>query len=437
MPGRSAIGGPAPAPYRDAVGVAANLTEQLVEPVPGQQATVSVRVLNDGDVVDELDLDLVGEPRSWARVVPDRLFLLPGESGVAQVVFAPPRAPTVRAGARMFGVRVRSREDPGATDVEEGTAVVAPFGDTRVAVSPRLSRRRRGAHFAVDVDNLGNAPVDVRLDATDDEHALRYAFSAPAFAVEPDLRANVRLRVRPRKWLLSGPSQAYPFTITVTPSEGPPATTTATYVQRAVVPRWAVRAVLLAILLAALLLALLAATGAYPKDARTRARPSTQKEDLAVKDARTAQRAAAAAQQQVAAAQRQAAASAEQLAEAQKKLASPPPGPLTTPYGVSLTVPARTTGRAAFTWPERTRLALTDLVLTSPVGDTVEVRVLRAGELLFQLYADSPEPRPLAFSTPVEFARTGDLTVEVRCVATAGTGCRPVVYAGGFLKKAG
>lgn len=416
--------------------IAATLADDLVESVPGQPATLAVRVLNDGDVVDELRLDVLGEPRGWTRVEPERLFLLPGESGVAHVVFEPPRDASVPAGVRPFGVRVRSREDPDAVDLEEATAVVGAFAALTVSVRPRVRRGRGRVRYAVEVDNAGNAPAEVALAGADDEAVLRYAFSAERLVVEPGVRAGVRLRVRPKRRQLTGPPVVRPFAVQAWhPGHPVPALAAAAYEQRSAVPPRVMRVAALLVVPAALVAAYVVKSGGLPPPPATAARTSTAVADNAAATARTAQRAAAAAQQQAAAAARE----AERL---KAQAASPPPGPLTTPYAVATTVHApRADGpatEAAIAWPDGTALALTDLVLTNRAGDTVDVRVLRAGEVLFQFHADSPDPRALAFTTPVVFAEPGSLTVQVDCVATSAKGtppeCAPVVYTGGFLK---
>lgn len=428
--------------------VAATLSDNLVESTPGRETTVTVRVLNDGDLVDELDLDVVGEPTAWARVEPGRLLLMPGESGVARVVFAPPRGPAVRAGVRRFGVRVQSREDADAATVEEGTAIVAAVADVVLAVSPGVRRRRGRATYEVAIANDGNAPVDVRLDAADGEAALRYGFSAAAFTVEPGVRAGVRLHVRPRRRLLLGAPLTHAVTVSASYGENAPATAAVVYLQRPLLPAWAVRlALLVVVLVVALAAVLLALAGGFHgvlPEAKTAARESTATQRAAAKDAAAVQHAAAQAQAQAAAA------AAAQLALAKQQLASPAPGPLTTPFGTSLTVNApREDGRVgtaslprdAGSWPPGSGLALTDLVLMNRDGDSVDVRVLRSGVLLFVLHADTPDARALAFGSPVVLAPADTLTVEVTCLATAATDpppqCAPVVYAGGFLTGGG
>jgi hypothetical protein len=196
--------------------------------------------------------------------------------------------------------------------------------------------------------------------------------------------------------------------------------------------------------LAALLLALAGGFHAVLPKATTSARESTATEQAAAKDAAAVQQAASQAQRQAAAA------AAAQLALAKKQLASPAPGPLTTPFGTSLTVHAMRedgqVGTASLprdpgSWPPGSGLALTDLVLMNRDGDSVDVRVLRSGVPLFVLHADTPDARTLAFGSPVVLAPADTLTVEVTCVATSDTGqppqCAPVVYAGGFLTGGG
>src|SRR5215831_7167100 len=106
------------------------LEKRAVAVEPGGQATVSVRVKNTGQVVDQYALQVLGEPAGWAAVDPPALPLFPGAEGSATITFRPPRAATVAAGERPFGVRVVSRDDPQGVAVEEGSVAVGAFRDT-------------------------------------------------------------------------------------------------------------------------------------------------------------------------------------------------------------------------------------------------------------------------------------------------------------------
>ena len=94
------------------------------------------QVRNDGSVVDVFAVDVVGEAAGWASVDPPSVNLYPGAQGTAEVRFMPPRSTAVTAGSKVFGVRVRSQEDPGFSVVEEGVVDVEPFTELGATVVP-------------------------------------------------------------------------------------------------------------------------------------------------------------------------------------------------------------------------------------------------------------------------------------------------------------
>lgn len=70
---------------------------------PGAEATTTLTVRNDGDIVEAYTLDVVGDCAAWTTVEPARVSLYPGTSETVTVRFAPPRSHEVRAGEVPWG----------------------------------------------------------------------------------------------------------------------------------------------------------------------------------------------------------------------------------------------------------------------------------------------------------------------------------------------
>ncbi|MFD9602515.1 hydrolytic protein [Streptomyces sp. NPDC059970] len=228
---------------------------------PGAEATTTLTVRNDGDIVEAYTLEVVGDCAAWSTVEPARVSLYPGTSEVVTVRLAPPRSHEVRAGEIPLGVRVLPAEHPESVVVPEATVVVEPFHELRAELDPRRRRGWLGSRFRTAVQNKGNTAVDVALTGKQAGEELRLAFTPGQRRLEPGESAEVRLRVRARKLIWFGEPVAWPFEVEAAESAerdtdgeqpGRPETLTGEFAQLPVLPKW------LLIVLAALLALLLA-----------------------------------------------------------------------------------------------------------------------------------------------------------------------------------
>ncbi len=219
---------------------------------PGGEATCSVLVRNTGTVVDQFTVVVLGDTQAWAQVEPATVNLLPNEDETVVIRFRPPRSSEVAAGAVPFGIRVSSREDPAGSVVEEGTLDVGMLTDVQIELIPRKTRGRRQAKCEVAVDNLGNHPVALGVDADDPERGLRFRPEHTDLTLPAGTTAFVGLTVRPERGFLRGPERTFPFQVRVTGADVPPTTAEGAMVQEPLLPKW------LPLALAALLVALIA-----------------------------------------------------------------------------------------------------------------------------------------------------------------------------------
>ncbi|MFF9572975.1 hydrolytic protein [Streptomyces sp. NPDC014685] len=228
---------------------------------PGAEATTTLTVRNDGDIVEAYTLEVVGDCAAWSTVEPARVSLYPGTSEVVTVRLAPPRSHEVRAGETPLGVRVLPAERPESVAVPETTVVVEPFHELRGQLEPRRRRGWRGARFRTAVQNRGNTPVGIVFTGTQEGEELRLALSPGQRRLEPGESAEVGLRVRAQKLIWFGTPATWPFEVEAAErTEGEaedgqprrPETLPGEFAQIPVLPRW------LLIVLAALLALLLA-----------------------------------------------------------------------------------------------------------------------------------------------------------------------------------
>ncbi|MFB7210064.1 hydrolytic protein [Streptomyces sp. NPDC056255] len=239
----------------------AELETPTVTVSPGTEATTTLTVRNDGDIVEAYTLEVVGDCAAWSTVEPARVSLYPGTSEVVTVRLAPPRSHEVRAGEIPLGVRVLPAEHPESVAVPEATVVVGPFHELRAELDPRRRSGWLGARFRAAVQNRGNTAVDVALTGKQAGEELRLAFTQGQRRLEPGESAEVGLRVRARKLIWFGKPVAWPFEVEAaetaegdTDAEqlGRSETLPGEFAQLPVLPRW------LLIVLAALLALLLA-----------------------------------------------------------------------------------------------------------------------------------------------------------------------------------
>jgi hypothetical protein len=199
-------------------------TTALLDPppivTPGVEAACEVRVRNDSTVVEQFQLELLGDCASWASLEPSSLTIYPGEHASARLTFQAPKSPAVLAGEHTYGVRVVATEQR-TSEVVEGDVTVAPFVATNAELTPRTSRARGRATHRVTVDNFGNVPVTVALSAEDPDQLLSMHLRSAAMTVPPGEAMVTRVAVRARRKMWRGPVASRPFHVGVQDGESP------------------------------------------------------------------------------------------------------------------------------------------------------------------------------------------------------------------------
>ncbi|MFC4856136.1 hypothetical protein [Actinophytocola glycyrrhizae] len=442
------------------MGATTSLASRQLSVTPGQAVEATVLVRNNGTLVDQFTMDIVGDSREWAEVTPRVMNLMPGQDGEVTVRFTPPRNSSVPAGQVPFGVRVLSREDPPNSSVAEGAVDVEPFMDLQLELSPKSSRCRTRAVHEVVVENSGNYPIPVEVVTNDPEEQLKLSLDHSTLTVQPGTSAFLKLRAKPYDRFLRGPDKRLPFGVTALAPDQPPVNMDGTVVQQQMLPKWLLPAAA-TVLAAAVVLAVLWFTLVKPT-VQTAAREAGKS---------AAEEAQAELQEQANLAERRAVAAEEKANSAAKKVdemaagggagagaaGAGGRGATTDDQGVDISngsaVDFRITTDAdaqpdpaefeSFTVPDGVipadkTLVLTDIILQNPRGDSGTLAIKRGDDVLYATGLQNFRDMDFHFLEPWTFSPDQPLTVEVSCQlpgapAPATGKCTPAVSFSGRL----
>lgn len=430
------------------MGVAVVFDTSRVEVAPGTEANIAVRIRNTGQVVDQFDLDILGDA-GWVRVEPATVNLLPDEEASATIVCAPPKSAQVTAGERTFGLRVLSHEDTEGSAIEEAAVAVGAYTEVTAELVPRTSRGRRVGRHEIAVDNLGNSPTVVEILPADPDTLLNFRVEQSVITTDPGTATFVRIQARPKKRFLRGQNKTVPFQVSVVPEGSEPVVATGAMLQEPLLPKWLLLACL-AVLAGAIALGVLWYTLIKP-EVQSTAREAARQETAQL----AAEVSAAAAKAE------EAAAGAEEAKEAAGVGSSAAdggePGDGTGgdgAGGAGSTEEPRNPAEAAFA-PSATDLRITtdaapgtpgefstftnepaegklywisDLVLQNPRGDSGILQVRRGEDVLFEVGLDNFRDLDYHFIQPVRFTHDAPIVVAVDCRNPGAATCTPSVY---------
>lgn len=265
------------------MGTAATLEPSRSVLEAGTDATVTLSLRNDSDIVEEYSIRVVGDPSDWARVEPPEVTVYPGQSATVVVSLEPPRSSTVLAGEHPYGVHVQPAKHPENAAVPEGVVELRPFYETVAELSPQTAKGKGPERYRVSVANRGNAAVAVALAGKSASDALALILGESRRTVEPGTTWTSELRAEPTERLWRGTPTALPFTVMVMPEEGPETALAGTQYQEPLLPSWLFKALLALLVLAALLVA--AVLWGWPDGPGTPGNPDTPRPSMSASTA--------------------------------------------------------------------------------------------------------------------------------------------------------
>ncbi|MUN61969.1 hypothetical protein GMA12_02210, partial [Kocuria sediminis] len=233
------------------MGTTATLEPSRSEIEVGTETTVILSLRNDSDIVEEYSIQVVGDPSDWARVDPPEVTVYPGQSTSAVVTLKPPRSSAVPAGEHPYAVHVQPAKRPENATVPEGLVELLPFYETVAELSPQTAKGKGAEQYSVSVTNRGNTPVAVALAGKSASDDLELTLGESRHTIEPGATWTSALRAEPTERLWRGTPTAYPFTVMVSPEEGPDVPLAGTQYQESILPAWGLKGLLGLLVLAA------------------------------------------------------------------------------------------------------------------------------------------------------------------------------------------
>lgn len=432
------------------MGVAVVL-ERPEEPLsPGAETSTDIRIRNTGAVVDQFELDVVGDAASWAHVEPPQVNLMPGEEGSARLVFAPPRSSQVTAGPVPFALRVMSREDTGGSSIEEAIIEVGSFSQIAADLVPRTSSGRFSGRHELALDNLGNHPELASVSAMDPDRLLTFRVQPANLTVDPGTATFVKIKAKPKKSFWLGPNKTIPFQVMVTAEESEPTMVQGSVLQTAILPSWTFKAlaflVAVAIALAALWFAFLkpAVESTAQAVAEDHSEEMIEAAEEANEIAKQANEQAEQAAEDAAAAEEASEKNTKETKEVKNLVddggATNGTATLDTARATDFritTTSAPGTGFRQFEQevPDGKVLWVSDLVLQNPAGDTGTLRILRGDQVLFEFGLENFRDLDYHLIQPVGFTDADSVIVSVACRNDTDS-CTPSVYFTGRMTDA-
>lgn len=402
---------------------------------PGGQASVQLRVKNNGTVVDEFTFEVLGDIGSWAAAEPPSLSLFPGAEGTTTIVFRPPRASTVPAGPLPYGVMVRSREDAAGSVVEEGTLSVGAFHEPSAELVPRTSRGSRAGRHELAIDNRGNVPLAASVEGVDPDKLVRFEVDPPRVDVPPGTAGFAKIRVRPNRTFWRGTPKSHPFQLLVAGEDTPAVPLEGLYLQESILPSWFMRALIaaLVLLVAGILLWLLVLQPSMKSSAEQALR------DFGFSPKPGSSAAAGGGGGGGGASPTPSLApgsSPGESPDATSVTVSPPPGVAQAPVSGRLD--------PTITLTPGGTLFITDLVFSNPTGASGDLKLWRqeggaATEDLLVLRLENFRDLDFHFVTPITVTAAQTLGLEAACTAPPSgpvPDCNPSLFYSGYVQTA-
>lgn len=215
------------------VGVVAEQTQLSV--TPGERATSTLVLLNQGTIVDHFRVAIQGVPEDWVSL-PPVVQLMPGEQQEVTITLHPPRQPQSRAGRYTLTIRVISQDAPSQVVEVKTVLTLSAYHQFRSNLHPQ--KVRAGKTTRVTVQNEGNYPSIYTITGQDPANELTFEPPQGQLKVEPGQSGAAELRAKPEKRPLIGGTKSHPFSVQVKPGQGDVQAHAGELVSRALIPTW-------------------------------------------------------------------------------------------------------------------------------------------------------------------------------------------------------
>lgn len=177
------------------------LAQDVVAVDPGSSQPLSIELVNEGSVLDNLEVTVEGLDPSWTALPEASVVIDPGKSHKERIVFRIPRESESASGSYPFLVRVRSLNS-GEGRTVQGILEVKPFYQLSLDVEPRrviVSPFQPESELTLRVLNLGNTEQELQFFANDPDHECTYSFELEKAVVGPGQQRTLQMTLKTRK----------------------------------------------------------------------------------------------------------------------------------------------------------------------------------------------------------------------------------------------
>jgi hypothetical protein len=198
---------PAPAPI--ALSIAPEQVALTL--VPGERASVNVRVRNNTTLPLTISLTIDGFPSEWVDGMPT-LSVAPGAQASATLTVSVPAASASLAGVRPVSIQAFAAELPTLMFEAPLEWHIAPFLSGELTITPKRASGRDQAVYTIQVRNNGNVHAAYVLSAAGEPQELEYSFAQERMSAAPGAIAETSLTVIARRHMF-GADRRHTFTV--------------------------------------------------------------------------------------------------------------------------------------------------------------------------------------------------------------------------------
>lgn len=192
----------------------ADLLTPSVSLPPGSTAEVELQILNTSDVIEQVQVNVLGIEVVSAVSEPVSLTLFPAES--ARLTLSLQFHRQLPAGQHTAILQVLGRST-GASAESELTITVPPVPGVEVTMNPPVRRAGKKGNFTFAATNLGNTNLALLVRATDADQQLTLAVDRPNLNLAPGQSGTAHIQARHKRPLSGDPLE---HVITVSAEHG-------------------------------------------------------------------------------------------------------------------------------------------------------------------------------------------------------------------------
>ena len=214
-----------------------------IQVAPGNSATTSFVVLNQGSIVDHFGITVNGIPAEWIPSQPPVIQLLPGAQKEVSLTFQPPLSPKSKAGSYPIAIRATSQDAPDQGSEVKANLTVGAYAKFSSSMKP--ARLHMGQSAKIEIENQGNAPGIFTLSWQDRGEELAFKPAQANLTVAEGRSAAAEFQAAPKKRPWIGGEKSTNFNAQVISQGGELQTHEGELVSRSLIPPFVVPIALL------------------------------------------------------------------------------------------------------------------------------------------------------------------------------------------------